>query len=78
VDDLRAMIDVVEKEVQRFNPLSQSRFKVIPLSVGENTRNEIEGDDLLSPLIAPIHEKRCSRTNKGALCLGVQAMKLVG
>ncbi len=54
-DDFPCAVDVVDKGIDRADPLFEARGQPIPFTGGENPRKDIEGDDALCRLIVTIN-----------------------
>ena len=58
LEDLTLVVDVVQEQVQRADPLLEPPLQPVPLVAGDQPRDRIEGDDLLHPLVATVDRER--------------------
>ena len=56
--DILLVVDIVQKGVQRFDPLTNTAIDLFPLSAGNDARDAIEWNQTLGTFIFPIHIKR--------------------
>ena len=52
------MVDVVDEQVQRPDPLLEPALEPVPLVAGDQPRDRVERDDPLDPLVAAVDRER--------------------
>ena len=62
------MVDIVDKEIQRAEALAKSRFDVLPIRWFDNPRYDVEGKDLLMPVVSAIDAERHPHVEDDTLC----------
>src|ERR1700722_16462094 len=67
-DDLLVMIDIVQKKVQRGDPLAETAFHMFPFGAGGDTRDQIELKDPFGPFLIVVDCKSYSLRQKCVVC----------
>jgi hypothetical protein len=66
-NDLRLVVNVSQKQIQRGDSLAQSQFKLFPFSGGDDPGQQVMGKNLFRPLIAAVYRKSDALVEEGLI-----------
>ncbi len=78
LEDLLAVVEVIDEEVQRVDALLEALFQAGPLGGRDDARHDVEGEDLLQPRLLPIDIESDAHLHQGALGAGLPGGQFAG